>query len=460
MNLGKYQHIYFIGIGGIGMSALARYFHTGGKTVAGYDRTPSELTDELAREGIHIHFTDDITAIPSAFLDQNNTLVVYTPAVPADHTELNYFRQQGFAVEKRSKVLGMVMSEKYAIAVAGTHGKTTTSSMVAHILKHSGSNVTAFLGGITANYHTNYITSASTDIVVAEADEFDRSFLQIHPDLSIITSTDADHLDIYGQSTELENTYSAFAEQLKPGGKLYYQKNARIAPAPGRYTYSSFEKAYLEIEQFEVVAGRFEFEVIKGGISLGHFSLGMPGRHNVENVLAAIGVAHDTGLAADKIREAVYTYKGVKRRFEVIENASVAYIDDYAHHPTEIAAFIHGLRDLYPGRHITGIFQPHLYSRTRDFADGFAESLSQLDRLVLLDIYPARELPMEGVSSEMVFQHATTEDKVLLKKEDLMEYLRKNQDSLDVLATIGAGDIDRFVKPIGEMIHQLNRQKA
>jgi UDP-N-acetylmuramate--alanine ligase len=458
VNWNEIHRVYFVGIGGIGMSALARYFHAQGKPVAGYDRTETTLTKELVAEGMQVHYADDVRLIDAAFRDAAHTLIVYTPAVPADHTELNYFRDGKFTVMKRAEVLGLISRNTRCIAVAGTHGKTTTSSMTAHILKQSGVNITAFLGGITVNYHSNYITSPVTDYMVVEADEFDRSFLHLEPEISVITSADPDHLDIYGEAEKVKESFTDFAHRLRPGGKLFLKKGLgldlekRIEIS----TYSAKEEADFSISQLEVNDGYFEFDALRNGETLGRFSLGMPGRHNVENTLAAIAVSAHVGVEIPKIQAAVRSFKGVKRRFErIIAGNGIVYIDDYAHHPKEIEACVQAARDLFPGKKITGVFQPHLYSRTRDFADGFAESLSRLDELILMDIYPARELPIEGVTSAMILDKVTLENKQLAGKKELPDVIKNKIKATDVLITMGAGDIDTFVQPIHDIIEQM-----
>lgn len=459
MNWDNIHSVYFIGIGGIGMSALARYFNARGKQVAGYDRTPTELTGTLIEEGIAVHFTDDINIIGPEFKSVEHTLIVYTPAVPSSHTELTYYQANGYTVMKRAQVLGLISDNSRCIAIAGTHGKTTTTSMTAHILKSSGVSVTAFLGGISVNYGSNYITSETTEYTVVEADEFDRSFLQLNPEIEVITSTDADHLDIYGSDQDVKDSFQAFAQKLKPEGVLYqkYGLELNVSSGCSMQTYSAKDTADYQVSGMEVVNGRFDFNVVEHGVDLGRFSLAMPGRHNVENTLAAIAVARKLEVPVEKIQSAVSSFKGVKRRFErIAENDTQVYVDDYAHHPAEIAACVEAARDLFPGKRITGIFQPHLYSRTRDFADGFAESLSKLDALVLMDIYPARELPLEGVDSEMILRKVTISDKQLCGKAELMDCVKKVMGNTDVLITMGAGDIDGFIQPIKKMIETQN----
>lgn len=448
-----FSSIYFIGIGGIGMSALARYFRSQGKHVGGYDKTPSGLTDALAAEGIFVHFDAAVAKIPQQFLNPDETLVVYTPAIPNGQEDLLYFQQNGFEVVKRAQLLGWVTEAFNSVAVAGTHGKTTTSTMTAHLLLQGGLDVSAFLGGISSNYNTNYLGTQTPEVVVAEADEFDRSFLRLNPNLAVITSTDPDHLDIYGSDAEIKKAYGEFAQRVKPHGVLLAHASTGIT-GNGVIVYGeNIARSELTAEDIEVVNGRFRFTVWMKDENLGTYSLRMPGRHNVMNILAAIGVARLSGVALDRIRGGVFSFAGVKRRFEwIVPEGPVCFADDYAHHPAEIAAFISGLRELYPGKKITGIFQPHLYSRTRDFASGFSESLGQLDELILLPIYPARELPLEGVNSDMLLQNCQAPVKQVLEKEELIAYLDANFETLELVATIGAGDIDRLVPLIRNLI--------
>ncbi|WP_247235820.1 UDP-N-acetylmuramate--L-alanine ligase [Telluribacter sp. SYSU D00476] len=459
MNLtSDWKYVYFVGIGGIGMSALARWFNTNGFPVAGYDRTPTTLTDSLEQEGIYISFEDDITTVPSAFLaDPGQTLVVYTPAVPANHRQMAYFREHGFAVQKRSQVLGWLTRSLRTVGVAGTHGKTTTSSMVAHLLRSAGVNCTAFLGGITQNYGTNFLLNDPTDnpeeiVCVVEADEFDRSFLTLYPDLAIITSTDADHLDIYGAHDAVLESFRAYVEQIKPGGSLIMKKGLTVADsrAEGVQVYSLNEGNYHSTN-LRIENARFVFDIVYPSGVIDNVAMMVPGYHNIENALAATAVALKLGVEPEQIRQGLSTYRGVKRRFEyVLEDESKVFIDDYAHHPAEIEAFLSSVRALYPGRHITAIFQPHLFTRTRDFADGFGQSLSLADRLLLLDIYPAREQPIEGVTSDMLLDKVSISDKYIVSKEELLEKLL--DQPTDVVVTIGAGDIDKLVLPIKEVL--------
>ena len=455
MNLKTLTHLYFVGIGGIGMSALARWFRHYGCTVAGYDRTPTSLTDALVSEGIVVHFDDAVSRIPAPFrTPSDRVLVVYTPAVPADHQELNYFRTHGFTLLKRSQVLGMLTQNLFTVAVAGTHGKTTTSSMIAHVLTEGGRNCTAFLGGITQNYNTNLLlgnAAAGEPVMVAEADEYDRSFLALYPDVAVVTSMDADHLDIYGTHDELKKSFRDFVAQIKPGGRLFRREGLPLTAAVETVDFALDGSAGYAARNVRQEGHTFRFDVATPAGDLEGFSLQMPGFHNVENATAATAVALHLGLEADVIKKALASFRGVKRRFEyVLVNDKNVFIDDYAHHPTEIEAFLRSVRALYPGRHVTAVFQPHLYSRTRDFADGFAQSLELADRLLLLEIYPARELPMPGVTSEMILEKVRLADKALCPKSELLRRLQ--EVPLDVLVTIGAGDIDKYVRPIRDWL--------
>ena len=455
MSFERIQHVYFIGIGGIGMSALARYFNQKGKMVSGYDKTPTELTDALIDEGIDIHFTDNVNNIPSELrhkdLVHHNTLIVYTPAIPKDHNELNYFIDNGFNLKKRSEVLGMITEEAFTIAVAGTHGKTTTSSMIAHLLKSAGVDCSAFLGGIAKNFHSNLVVGKNEKgktVFVVEADEYDRSFLTLHPDIAVITSMDADHLDIYGDSKFLEDSYRLFAQQVKPGGKLIHKKGLPLNDIDvNRSAYSLSNHCDYSASDIRISNHQYHFNWNNSSTSIADLTSRMPGLHNVENAVAAISVARQMGISPEKIAAGLKSYEGVKRRFDYqLNEKKIVFIDDYAHHPEELRACIASVNELYPGKKITGIFQPHLYSRTRDFVEGFAKSLSMLDRLILLDIYPAREAPILGVTSEIIFNKVTIADKILTTKENAIEELSKVD--VEVLLTMGAGDIDQLVDPV------------
>jgi UDP-N-acetylmuramate--alanine ligase len=454
MNFEKLKSVYFIGIGGIGMSAIARYFHAAGKKVSGYDKTPTSLTDELTAEGIAVHFEDDPEGARHMIGDIDSSMVVITPAVPRSHGELNYFLDKGFTVMKRSEVLGRITQNHFTIAVAGTHGKTTTSSMIAHILKSSGMNCTAFLGGISKNYDSNLLLGAdpATSLVVVEADEYDRSFLTLHPDVAVITSMDADHLDIYGDKAYMEESYRLFARQVKKEGLLILKSDLAIGETQaGQRRYSLGDTGGYYADDIHVKNHRYFFSWRDQESSIENLATLMPGRHNVENVVAAIAVARHLEIPAEKISAAVHSYAGVKRRFDYqVKTDSLVYIDDYAHHPEELRACIESVKELYPGKKVTAIFQPHLFTRTRDFADGFGASLSLLDELILLDIYPARELPLAGVTSDLIFDKVTIPNKALCRKDELPGILKARK--VEVLLTLGAGDIDQLVGPIKNML--------
>lgn len=441
MNLNKIHNVYFIGIGGIGMSALARFFKHAGKNVAGYDKTPTELTFALESKGIKIHFQDDVSQIPDGFVKEN-TLVVITPAVPKEHAEWNYFLDNGFEVKKRSEVLGLITKDTYCFAVAGTHGKTTTSSILGHVLFEAGADMTAFLGGVVENYDSNLI-GAGTKISVVEADEFDRSFMRLHPDIACITSMDADHLDIYGDSDAIEQTFREFADKVEDKSLLFVAEHLPLeGKKVGFGENADFRAINIRIENSEYV-----FDVQTPDEIIPEIRFGLPGRHNLSNALMALSMARTFGLSAEKIRSGLRSFRGIRRRFSYqIKSDDLVYIDDYAHHPTEIDAVHQAVRELYPGKKVLAVFQPHLFSRTRDFVDGFAKSLSQFDEIVLLDIYPARELPMEGVTSEWLLSKIENPKKELLSKQALIPRLI-NSDA-DVIVTIGAGDIGEMVSEI------------
>ncbi len=448
----KYKNVYFIGIGGIGMSAIARFCKFKGCSVSGYDRTRSQLTDKLSEEGMAVHYTDDPSLIPA---DADNTLVIYTPAVPDDMGELVYAREHGYRVLKRSQMLGDLTRGETCLAVAGTHGKTTTSTLVAHILTESGMGCSAFLGGISRNYGTNTLVS-ETPTVVVEADEFDRSFLQLHPAIAAITAMDADHLDIYGDLEHVQEAFRQFASQVSE--TLILKLGLPVSAEDSRakiFTYhfdaaaADFHSANLRLGQ----DGHYSYDLVYPGGVLSDVRVGAIGKVNVENSIAAAAICLCYGLDAQKVRGAVSSFKGAVRRLEVhFNSAGKTYIDDYAHHPAELASAISSIRDIFPGRKLTGVFQPHLYTRTRDFAPEFARSLSLLDKLILLDIYPAREEPIPGVSSELIFKDVTCPEKVMLTKPELMPYLER--EDIEVLITLGAGDIDRFVPEITGMLEE------
>ena len=463
MNLNSITHIYFIGIGGIGMSALARYFKTLGKEVAGYDRTATTLTSQLIAEGMDIHFEDNVQLIPPAFKNKNNNdkiLVIYTPAIPKSHSELNYFNDNAFSVVKRSKVLGLIASANYTVAVAGTHGKTTTSSMIAHILHSSGVNIAAFLGGIAKNFNSNFVLPQKNNKIVnvVEADEFDRSFLTLFPNIAVISSMSADHLDIYGTHDELVRSYNTFAGQVKE--HLILKNGLKVSNVKADITtYSLQSDADVHAKDITISNRSYKFNVMVGNHLIKDLVLGLPGRHNIENAVAAIAVAFKLNIPEEKIREALATYSGVNRRFDYqIKTESLVFIDDYAHHPEELSAAISSVKELYSDKKITGVFQPHLFTRTRDFADEFAQSLSLLDEVILLDIYPARELPIEGVTAEIIFKKINCANKIMLSKEKLVEYVENHIP--EVLLTLGAGDIDTCVSPLRNMLVKKNLSTA
>jgi len=458
VKLEQYDSIYFLGIGGIGMSALARWFKHKGMRVAGYDRTPTPLTHELIEEGIEIHFDDKVEFIPG-YINKEKTLVVFTPAIPKNHVEHNYLKTQGYTILKRSEVLGLLTKNYKTIAVAGTHGKTTTSSLIAHILKSAGKDMVAFLGGITANYESNLVMHGEVNantIVVAEADEFDRSFLRLFPHTAVVTSADADHLDIYGDHLQMLSSYKEFMSQIVRKGNLILHES--IALLANEIQHVKKETYGMSRGQFfagNIVPisrdGFFEFDLLGCDMNFDKIKLGVPGFHNMENAIAAILVAQKFAVDDKTIREALLSFRGVKRRFEfVIRKNDLVYIDDYAHHPTEIEAFLKSLKEMYKGKKITVIFQPHLFTRTRDFAEGFSKSLSLADEVLLMDIYPAREEPIAGVTSDMLFNDITSPVKIRCSKNDVLQKLEDL--NVEVLATIGAGDIDTFVKPIKELL--------
>ena len=413
MNLNNIHNIYFVGIGGIGMSAIARYFKANGKNVAGYDKTQTEITDALVDLGIAVHFEDSVANVGMRFLNPETTLVVYTPAIPKDHKELAYFRNNRYEVLKRSEILGTITKNTFCLAVAGTHGKTTTTSILGHLLHECNIPLTAFLGGISENYNSNLIQNG-TEVSVVEADEFDRSFLTLSPDLACITSMDADHLDIYGDASELTKTFEDFSKKLKPKGKLFIKNGL---PLEG-ITYGIEDDSDYTVQNISIQNGTYVFDVKTPKTVLKQVQFNLPGRHNLSNALIALAMAVEYGAPHQQLVEALATYKGVKRRFTYqIKSDALVYIDDYAHHPEEINAVHQAVREMYPEDEVLAVFQPHLFSRTRDFADGFAKSLSQFDEILLLDIYPARELPLEGVTSKGLLQQISNPKKALIEKK-------------------------------------------
>lgn len=447
MNLNQIHNVYFIGIGGIGMSALARYFKNIGKQVSGYDKTPTTLTKELIASGIEIHFEDSIDLIPKDYYVEN-TLVIITPAVPKTHSEWNYFVERDFHVKKRSEVLGIITKDTFCFAVAGTHGKTTTSSILGHILYESGADVTAFIGGIVENYNSNLIGDGKT-VTVVEADEFDRSFLHLHPNIACITSMDADHLDIYGTSDAIEASFLEFADKLEDKSKLFITKDLPITGV----TVAVNEDAVYSAFNVRIEDGSYLFDIKTPNGVLNDFRFGLPGKHNLMNALMAIAMAEIFGTPTDAIAVALASFKGVKRRFSYqIKKEDLVYIDDYAHHPTEIDAVFQAVTELYPEKKVLAVFQPHLFSRTRDFGNDFAKSLSQFDELILMDIYPARELPIEGITSEWLFNKIDNQNKEIVSKEHLIEAILKS--NAQVIVTIGAGDIGEMVVSIKEALNE------
>ena len=447
MNLDKIHNIFFIGIGGIGMSALARYFHTLGKNVAGYDKTPTELTDELIQSGISIHFEDKIDLIPAEFIKET-TLVVITPAVPKAHLQWNYFLEKDFEIKKRAEVLGIITKNTFCFAVAGTHGKTTTSSILAHILFQSGVDVTSFLGGIVENYDSNLVGNGKT-VTVVEADEFDRSFLHLHPNIACITSMDADHLDIYGDSASIEASFEEFASKIEDKKNLFITTQL---PLSGK-TVGVNEKADFEAINIRIEKSAYIFDIKTNNELITDVRFALPGKHNLTNALMAFAMAKIYGVSDENSKKALASFKGIRRRFSYqIQSEKLVYIDDYAHHPTEINAVHQAVSELYPGQKVLAVFQPHLFSRTRDFADDFAKSLSAFDSVLLLDIYPARELPMEGITSSWLLNKMTNLDRKVVNKNDLISEILKTDST--VIVTIGAGDIGAMVPSIKKALNE------
>lgn len=448
MNLEKYQNIYFIGIGGIGMSALARYFKSRGLKVEGYDKTPTRLTDALQNEGINVHFIDSIGQISSSFRDIEKTLVVYTPAIPEDNEQIQYFKQNSFDVEKRARVLAAITARGKSIAVAGTHGKTTTSSLITHIFNQKRAYASSFLGGISKNSETNF-TAGSSEVVILEADEFDRSFHHLQPFAAIITSMDADHLDIYGDEATIKDAFVEFSKRVQSGGKLIVKYGL---PLKG-ITYGLDENANYFANQIEVAFGEYVFTLHMPNGTTARVRSGMPGRHNIENAVGAAAICLECGLSLERVVSGIETFKGVTRRFDLrVKNDKHIYIDDYAHHPEEIKAFLASVREMYPNKKITAIFQPHLYSRTRDFAIGFAKELSAVDELWLMDIYPAREKAIPGVTSEWLMEMIHSNKKKILSHKEIQGFVEKEKPEL--LLTMGAGDVDKLVEPLTRILNQ------
>ncbi|MGJ1284607.1 UDP-N-acetylmuramate--L-alanine ligase [Sphingobacterium spiritivorum] len=449
MNIDNIKRVYLIGIGGIGMSGLARYFHRLGCEVAGYDKTESDLTDTLVQEGIPVIYEDNIDAIPESFTHTGpDTLIIYTPAVPKELKIKNHLSDLGHELYKRSQVLGFISASRFTIAVAGTHGKTTTSTMIAHILKDSGYDCSAFLGGISSNYDSNVLFGANNTVVV-EADEYDRSFLTLHPNIAVVTSADADHLDIYGDESHLIESFSLFLDRVVEGGTRIVKTGL---PFKGQISYSGKGEGDVYAENIHVRDGEFYFDYVHPEGKISDIHLGIPGIHNVENAVAAITASRLLSIADAKIVKALSTFKGVKRRFEyIVRSPQTIYIDDYAHHPEELRAFISSMRKLYPAKKLTVVFQPHLFSRTRDFVDGFAEVLAMADELLLMEIYPARELPIEGVTSTWLADKIALENKRVVSPQEVLSIIKEEKPELVV--TVGAGDIDRLIKPLKAILN-------
>lgn len=457
MDANNIESVYFIGAGGIGMSALVRYFLSKGKKVAGYDRTPSELTEKLIEEGANIHYDDNVELIPSDFCNPQTTLVVYTPAIPDTHSELSYFRKNGYSIQKRAQVLGMLTQTEKGLCVAGTHGKTTTSTMTAHLLHQSTIGCNAFLGGISKNYNTNLLLSADSEYVVIEADEFDRSFHWLSPFASVITATDADHLDIYGTEEAYLESFSHYTSLIRPGGALIVRTgitlNPRLQDGVTLYNYSKDEGDF-HAENIRIGNGEIFFDYISPLGNIDNIQLGVPIAINIENGIAAMALAQLSGVSNEEIKKAMATFRGVDRRFDFkIKNEKVVFLSDYAHHPEEIKQSILSMRALYTDKKLTAVFQPHLYTRTRDFYQEFADSLSLLDEVILTEIYPAREEPIPGISSELIYNHLRPDmEKCICKKKNLIETLSKKD--IEVLITLGAGDIDNYVPQICELLNK------
>ena len=459
MEMQKITSVYFVGAGGIGMSALARYFRAKGKQVAGYDKTPSDLTAALIEEGIRIHYTDDITLIPADCKQIDSTLVIYTPAIPETHTELNYFKTNGFTLMKRARVLGEITRTERGLCVAGTHGKTTTSSMLAHLLKQSHVDCNAFLGGILKNYNSNLMLSDKSDLAVIEADEFDRSFHWLNPYMAVITAVDPDHLDIYGTPAAYRESFEHFTSLIRPDGCLVMKKGLQLQPrlqeGTKLYTYSATEEADFFARNIRIGNGDILFDFVTPDGCIPDVKLGVPVKVNIENGVAAMALAWLNGVTPEEIRGGMESFTGPVRRFDFhLKKDDIVLLDDYAHHPAELKASIQSVKELYPDKKVTGIFQPHLYTRTRDFAADFAASLSLLDELILLDIYPAREEPIPGVTSQIIFDRVTIPNKRMIRKEELLDLVQKEAASFEVVLMVGAGNIDRLVEPVKQILEK------
>lgn len=459
MEMQKITSVYFVGAGGIGMSALARYFRAKGKQVAGYDKTPSDLTAALIDEDIRIHYADDISLIPEDCKHPDSTLVVYTPAIPETHTELNYFKTNGFTLMKRARVLGEITRTERGLCVAGTHGKTTTSSMLAHLLKQSHVDCNAFLGGILKNYNSNLMLSDKSDLAVIEADEFDRSFHWLNPYMAVITAVDPDHLDIYGTPAAYRESFEHFTSLIRPDGCLVMKKGLQLQPRLPKgaklYTYSATEEADFFARNIRIGNGDILFDFVTPDGCIPDVKLGVPVKVNIENGVAAMALAWLNGVIPEEIRSGMASFAGPVRRFDFhLKKEDIVLLDDYAHHPAELKASIQSVKELYPNKKVTGIFQPHLYTRTRDFAADFAASLSLLDELILLDIYPAREEPIPGVTSQIIFDQVTIPNKRMIRKEELLDLVRKEAASFEVVLMVGAGNIDRLVEPVKQILEK------
>lgn len=459
MEMQKITSVYFVGVGGIGMSALARYFEAKGKQVAGYDKTPSDLTAALINEGIHIHYMDDVALIPADCKQVDSTLVVYTPAIPETHAELNYFRENGFTLMKRAQILGEITRSERGLCVAGTHGKTTTSSMLAHLLKQSHVDCNAFLGGILKNYNSNLMLSDKSDLAVIEADEFDRSFHWLNPFMAVITAVDPDHLDIYGTPEAYRESFEHFTSLIRPDGCLVMKKGLQLQPRLPKgaklYTYSATEEADFFARNIRIGNGDIVFDFVTPTGCIEDVKLGVPVKVNIENGVAAMALAQLNGVTDEEIKRGMASFAGPVRRFDFhLKRNDIVLLDDYAHHPAELKASIQSVKELYPDKKITGIFQPHLYTRTRDFAADFAASLSLLDELILLDIYPAREEPIPGVTSQLIFDQVTLKKKRMIKKEELLDLVKKEAADFQVVLMLGAGNIDRLVEPVKQILEK------
>ncbi len=447
MEIGQVKHMYFLGVGGIGMSALARYFNQSGVIVSGYDKTPTALTEQLQKEGIDIGFEDDPQFIPT-----NIELVVYTPAIPKETKLLQFIEKKKMPLYKRSQLLGEITKDKFTIAIAGTHGKTTISSMLAHIINYAGIKVMALIGGIVNSYDTNFIGDVNGGVFVVEADEYDRSFLTLHPNIALISSVDADHLDIYGSKKQLLESFELFAKNIKSNGELILKKGLSVKhDGIKSHTYSLTDEANFNCSRFEIGDGSYIIDLKLEDAIIKNIKFKTPGRHNVENAVAAASIASLYGLTTDQIKSGLESYPGVKRRFEIVlENEDFVYIDDYAHHPEELKACISSVNELYPEKKITGIFQPHLFSRTRDFVDEFARSLELLDEVIIMDIYPARETPIEGINAQFLLDKINLKRKFYMSKEEIPSFVVAQKP--EVLLTLGAGSIDQLVEPLKQML--------